>query len=403
MDVLEIFKERGFVDACTDEGGLKALLAQGPVTAYIGFDPTASSLHAGSLVQIMSLAWLQRCGHDVIAIVGGGTAMVGDPSGKTELRKMLTLEDLAFNKRGISAQLAHFITLEGVHGRMIDNADWLLALNYISFLRDIGRHFSVNRMLSAESYKIRLEKGLSFLEFNYQVLQAYDFLELYRRHGCRLQMGGSDQWGNIVAGIDLVRRMEGVEVYGLTTPLVTTASGEKMGKTAAGAVWLDPQRLSPFDYFQYWRNTQDADVGRFLRLFTFLPMEEVRVLEAGKDAAINQAKERLAWECTALLHGSDEADKAQAGARAAFYGGGAVDDIPTCEVALPCPVVEILEKSGLCASRSEARRGIQGGAVRMGKDKVTDTKAIAEASHLDPDGTLLLWMGKKQVVRVVGR
>ncbi len=403
MDLFDTLKARGFVADCTDEDAVRKLFETERVTAYIGFDPTADSLHAGSLVQLMALAHMQRAGHRVIALVGGGTAMVGDPSGKTELRKMLTTEQLEHNKAGISAQIRRFIDLDGENGVMVDNGDWLMGLNYIQFLREVGRHFSVNRMLAAESYKIRLEKGLSFIEFNYQILQAYDFLELFRRYGCKVQMGGSDQWGNIVAGLDLVRRLGPGEVYGLTSPLVMTASGEKMGKTAAGAVWLDAGRLSPFEYFQYWRNVTDADVGRFLRLFTFLSIEEIEALEALEGVKINQAKEKLALEATRIVHGDEAAEQALAGARAAFSGGGAKDDIPTHSAALPSPIIDLLVAGGLCKSKGDARRQIKGGAIKLGaaKAKVTDMNLVIGPEHLDADGSVALWKGKKTTVRIV--
>jgi tyrosyl-tRNA synthetase len=404
MDLFDTLKARGFVADCTDEAAVRELFDKERATAYIGFDPTADSLHAGSLVQLMALAWMQRAGHRVIALVGGGTAMVGDPSGKTELRAMLSNEQLEHNKAGISAQIRRFIELDGERGIMVDNGDWLLGLNYIQFLREVGRHFSVNRMLAAESYKIRLEKGLSFIEFNYQILQAYDFLELYRRYGCKVQMGGSDQWGNIVAGLDLVRRLGPAEVYGLTSPLVMTASGEKMGKTAAGAVWLDAERLSPFDYFQYWRNVTDADVGRFLRLFTFLPLDEIEALEALEGAQINQAKEKLAFEATSIVHGREAAEQALAGARAAFAGGGAKDDIPTHTTPLPIPLIDLLVDCGLCSSKGDARRQIKGGAIKLGADKarISDMNLVIGADHLGADGAVALWKGKKSTVRIVG-
>jgi tyrosyl-tRNA synthetase len=403
MDLFDTLKARGFVADCTDEDAVRKLFETERVTAYIGFDPTADSLHAGSLVQLMALAHMQRAGHRVIALVGGGTAMVGDPSGKTELRKMLSTEQLELNKAGISAQMRRFIDIDGDSGLMVDNADWLMGLNYIQFLREVGRHFSVNRMLAAESYKIRLEKGLSFIEFNYQILQAYDFLELFRRYGCKVQMGGSDQWGNIVAGLDLVRRLGPGEVYGLTSPLVMTASGEKMGKTAAGAVWLDAGRLSPFEYFQYWRNVTDADVGRFLRLFTFLSIEEIEALEALEGVKINQAKEKLALEATRIVHGDEAAEQALAGARAAFSGGGAKDDIPTHSAALPSPIIDLLVAGGLCKSKGDARRQIKGGAIKLGaaKAKVTDMNLVIGPEHLDADGSVALWKGKKTTVRIV--
>jgi tyrosyl-tRNA synthetase len=407
MDVYDTLQRRGFIEACTNETGLRALLGEGPVTCYIGFDPTARSLHAGNLLQILLLAHMQRAGHRVIALVGGGTAMVGDPSGKTETRRMLDPAELEANKEGIRRQLRHFIDLgesgapsSGSAGRLLDNAEWLLPLNYVSFLREIGRHFSVNRMLTAESTRLRLEKGLSFLEFNYQILQAYDFLELWRRHGCRLQLGGSDQWGNIVAGVDLARRIEQVELYGLTSPLVTTSTGEKMGKTAAGAVWLDPELLPPYDYYQFWRNTADSDVERFLKLFTFVPLPEIDQMCAEGGAALNRAKERLALEATSLLHGEVEARKAQRGAQAAFGLGGSADEVPTLATALPRPIVDLLVESGLCSSRSDARRQIQGGGIRLGEQHVADQNLVVEARHLDVTGAVLLWKGKKQVCRI---
>ena len=402
MDLLDTLKARGFVEACTDEDGVRALFAAPPATAYIGFDPTAASLHVGSLVQLTMLAHVQRAGHRVVALVGSGTARVGDPSGKTEMRRLLGEEELAANGTAIAAQIRRFVALDGPLGVLEDNAAWLLPLNHIGFLRDIGRHFSVNRMLAAESYRIRLEKGLSFLEFNYQVLQAYDFLELYRRYGCRLQMGGGDQWGNIVAGADLVRRIEGAEVHGLTSSLVETASGEKMGKTAAGAIWLDAALTPPFDFFQYWRNVADDDVRRFLLLFTFLPVPEIDALTAEGGAALNRAKERLAREVTAIVHGAGAADRALAGARAAFAGGAATGEVPTFEADLPRPVFVLLHEAGLAASRSDARRSIQGGAVRVGEEKVTDLGAVLGPDRLGADGSVLLRNGKK-VARVVGR
>ncbi len=321
-NVYQTFKERGFIAQVTDEAELEALLGRERVTCYIGFDPTATSLHAGSLLPLMALAHMQRAGHRTIAILGAGTAMIGDPSGKTEMRKMLTPEEIAENGRQMQRQFSRFVRLDGDQGLMLNNADWLLPLSYISFLRDYGRYFSVNRMLSFEAYKQRMERGLSFLEFNYQLLQAYDFLVLFQKHGCSLQMGGDDQWGNIVAGMDLIRRLESKPAYGLTFPLLQTASGEKMGKTAKGAVWLDAERTSPYDFFQYFRNTDDRDVKRFLGYFTFLPMAEIETLTAGAGAALNAAKERLAYEVTKIVHGEPAADEARAAAKSAFGGAG---------------------------------------------------------------------------------
>ncbi|MDR0387110.1 MAG: tyrosine--tRNA ligase, partial [Treponema sp.] len=324
---LENLKERGFYAQCTDPEGLSRLMDEGPVVFYAGCDPTGVSLHIGHMVPYFAYRHLRDAGHKGIALLGGGTARIGDPSGKSEMRKMLSYGQLDANTGFIKNQLDQFLGFDGSGSRWANNKDWLADLNYIDFLREIGSHFSVNRMLSFESYKIRLETGLSFIEFNYQLLQSYDFLELYRRYGCRLQIGGDDQWGNIVAGSDLIRRVEGAEVFGLTFPLVTTSDGKKMGKTEKGAVFLDPGLVSAYDFFQYWRNVQDSDVRRFLLMFTFLPVEECRRLtEPGKNP--NEAKERLAWEVTALIHGKEEADKALSGARAAFGGGGDSSAMP---------------------------------------------------------------------------
>jgi tyrosyl-tRNA synthetase len=309
-NAFNIFEERGFVEQVSDRDQVVSLFDK-PVTCYIGFDPTASSLHLGSLVPIMSLAHAQRHGHRPIAVVGGGTTLVGDPSGKTEMRRLMSREEIDQNATGIKSQLARFLDFTNDRALMVNNADWLTPLNYIEFLRDIGRHFSVNRMLAAESYKVRLETGLSFIEFNYMLLQAYDYWHLFKHYGCRLQMGGSDQWGNILAGADLIRRLEGEVVHALTFPLITTSSGIKMGKTHKGAIWLDEKLTPPYDYYQYWMNQSDPDIERFLALFTFLPMDEVRRLGTLKGSEIKQAKEVLAYEATALCHGKEEADKAR--------------------------------------------------------------------------------------------
>ncbi len=310
MNVYDILEERGFIEQCSDTERVKGML-DSSLTCYIGFDPTSDSFHCGSLVPIMALAHMQRAGHTVIALVGGGTAMIGDPSGKTELRKLMTNETIESNAEGLKKQLSHFLDFSGGGALMLNNADWLLPLNFIEFLRDIGRHFSVNKMLAAESYRMRLETGLNFIEFNYMLLQAYDFLHLYRDKGCTLQMGGNDQWGNILAGTDLIRRVEGGDAEALTFPLLTTASGGKMGKTEKGAIWLDAQRTSPYDYYQYWINADDRDVGKFLALFTLLPMDEVRRLSSLEGAEIREAKEVLAKECTAILHGDEAAAEAE--------------------------------------------------------------------------------------------
>lgn len=402
MEAFETLEARGFVQQCTDADGLRRQLAEGQVTFYVGFDPTADSLHVGHLLQIMAMAWLQRAGHRPIAVVGGGTAMVGDPSGKTELRQMLTEARIAENAQALKAQLSRFLVLDGQQGFMVDNAEWLLGLQYIPFLREIGRHFSVNRMLSAEAYKLRLEKGLSFIEFNYQLLQAYDFLELYRRHRCTLQLGGDDQWGNILAGTDLVRRLEQADVQGLTTPLLTTATGEKMGKTAKGAVWLDPGRCSPFDWYQYWLNVDDRDVGRFLRLYTFLPLDEVTRLEALQGADIREAKRVLAQQTTTLVHGEEAMRQAEAAA-AAMVSGAAAADLPThivTDLAGDLRLVVLMADSGLTKSRGEARRLIQGGGVQLAGERVTDPEAVLAPGDLQGDGALVR-VGRKRAVRLV--
>ncbi len=397
MDAFEVLAGRGFVQQQTD--GAPALLRESAVF-YVGFDPTADCLHVGHLLPIMGMAHLQSAGHTPIVLVGGGTAMVGDPSGKDEARQLLTNEQIQHNKEAQKKLLARFLDFGPGGATLVDNADWLLDLNYIGFLRDMGRHFSVNTMLSKASVKLRLERGLSFLEFNYQLLQAYDFLELFRRHGCRLQLGGDDQWGNITAGIDLVRRVEGADAHGLTFPLLTTASGAKMGKTAAGAVWIDADRLPVYDYYQFWVNVEDADVGRFLKLFTFLSLEEIADLEALEGADIRQAKERLALEATTIAHGRTEALRAQAGAKAAFGGGGDVDAIPQHAVALPVPLITLLADSGLCQSKSDARRQIRGGAVKVAGEKVESEDFELSADHLDAEGFVLVSRGKKKKLRV---
>jgi tyrosyl-tRNA synthetase len=409
---LENLKQRGFLRQCTDIEGLSRLMDEGPVTFYEGTDPTGGSLHIGHMVPYFAFRHLRAAGHRGIALLGGGTARIGDPSGKTEMRRMLSYEQLDRNTEAIRAQLDRFVGFDGEGARPVNNKEWLADLNYIDFLREIGSHFSVNRMLSFESYKIRLETGLSFLEFNYQLLQSYDFLELYRRYGCRLQIGGDDQWGNIVAGAELIRRIEGAEVYGITFPLVTTADGKKMGKTEKGALFLDPALTSPYEFFQYWRNVQDADVRRFLLMFTFLPVEECEALSApGKNP--NEAKERLAWELCALIHGRDQADKAQAGARAAFGGtGGDKSAMPQArperaKFDAGYNVVDLFFDVGLVPSKSEGRRLVQqGGAfVSTGEDgdfdAVLDPAALIGAERLDAAGELILRAGKKHYCRVI--
>lgn len=399
--VLDELDARGFIQQTTGLPVLTEHLQAGPVTLYVGIDPTADSLHVGHTIPLLAAALLQRAGHKVIVVIGGGTAMVGDPSGKTELRAMLTPEQIAHNAAAIRTQVERLITLDGDQGRIVDNAEWLRSLGYIDFLREIGRHFSVNKMLTVEAYKQRLERGLSFIEFNYQLLQAYDFLELHRRYGCTLQIGGDDQWANILAGTDLIRRQTAEHAHGLTFPLVTTSSGAKMGKTAAGAIWLDPERTSPFDFYQYWVNIDDRDVGRMLRLFTLLPLSEIGALEALDGADINRAKRALAYQVTARMHGVEAAEKAQRAAQA-MVAGNAVADLPTHTVADgdDLRLVTVLADSGLCASRGEARRQIRGGAVRVNNDRVNDANASLDPSAL-PDGQAVLRVGKKRAARIV--
>ena len=418
-EFLRTLVERGFLHQCTDLEALDAAAASGRVTGYIGFDATADSLHVGSLIQIMMLRHMQRTGHRPIVLMGGGTTRVGDPSGKDKSRQLLSSERIAANIEGIRRVFERFLDFGGDAALMADNSDWLDSLHYIAFLREYGRHFSVNRMLGFESVKQRLdrEQALSFLEFNYMVLQAYDFLELGRRHGCRVQMGGSDQWGNIVCGVELGRRASGLELYGLTSPLLTTASGAKMGKTAAGAVWLNPDRFSPYEYWQYWRNTEDADTGRFLRLFTELPLEEIARLEALEGAEINEAKAKLATEATTLCHGPEAALEAEETARRTFGGpvvarshvaSGVPDVRTTVTVSLPSieiararlddgiPVYDLLREAGLAKSNSEARRLIRGGGARVNDERVTDETGTVGPSDLTPEGAIKLSAGRKR-------
>jgi tyrosyl-tRNA synthetase len=407
--VFDTLRERGFVSQCSNEEGLRRLLNTEKVTFYIGFDPTAESLHVGHLQQLMTMAHLQRAGHRPIALVGGGTTRIGDPSGKTEMRKILPVETIAANAQLFRAQIARFLDFSEGRALMLDNAEWLAPLNYIEFLRDIGRHFSVNRMLSFETYKMRLETGLSFIEFNYQLLQSYDYLVLFRRYGCRLQMGGDDQWGNIVAGMDLIRRIEGVEVFAVTSPLVTRSDGKKMGKSEKGALFLDPKLATPYEFYQYWVNVPDADLEQFLLRFTFLPVGEIRALCAAKDEAINEAKRRLAFEITSLVHGEAAARGSADASRAAFSEGGPKDlsAVPSVEMDSAglekgIGVVELFVRAGLCATKSDARRLVSQGGAYVGRKNVTDIDAVIRADAAE-DGTILLRAGKKRYFRVIVR
>ncbi|MBI9103821.1 MAG: tyrosine--tRNA ligase [Spirochaetales bacterium] len=407
---LEVLQERGFIKQCTDMDALEKLMSEKPVTFYVGVDPTGKSLHIGHMVPFFAMHHLQQAGHKPIALVGGGTSMIGDPSGKTEMRQMLTVEQIQSNADSIKSQLAKVVDFSGDKAKMLNNYEWLGGLNYLDFLRDIGKHFSVNRMLSFETYKMRLETGLSFIEFNYQLLQSFDFLTLARDHGCELQMGGDDQWGNIVAGIELTRRVAQKEVYGLTFPLVTRADGKKMGKTEKGAVFLDPELFSPYEFYQYWRNVADADTIKFMKLFTFLSMEEIAEYEKLEGAEINKAKEVLAYEQTRIIHGKDEADKAREAAKAAFSvgaGAAAMDksaipsiEIEGSELEAGIGIMDLFARTGLCSSRGEARRLVSQGGASINEEKVTDIEAIIDLSRV-VDGELLLRAGKKRYFMVI--
>jgi tyrosyl-tRNA synthetase len=409
-DFLRILSERGFIHQMSDETGLDDLLAKESVTAYIGYDPTASSLHVGHLMQIMMLRWFQATGHQPISLMGGGTGMVGDPSFKEEARKLMTIETIEENIASIKRCFSHYLDYDkGPKGGalMINNAEWLRPLNYLEFLRDVGRHFSVNRMLSFDSVKTRLdrEQSLSFLEFNYMILQAYDFVELNQRYGCRLQMGGSDQWGNIINGIDLGHRMGTPQLYALTAPLLTTSSGAKMGKSASGAVWLNADLLPVYDFWQYWRNTEDADVVRFLKLFTILPMDEIARLAALGGSEINEAKKILATEVTTLLHGRDAAEQAAETARKTFEEGALADTLPTVEVASAeleagIGLLGLIVKAGLAASNGEARRHVQGGAVKINDAGVSDERMSVGTAEVTADGVIKLSLGKKKHILI---
>ena len=402
---LDTLKERGFMSQCSDEQALARLLDSEQVTFYIGIDPTAPSLHVGNMVQLFAMAHLQRSGHRPIALIGGGTCRIGDPSGKTEMRKILPIETINANAERFRAQISRFLDFSGGRGLMLNNADWLADLNYIEFLREIGRHFSVNRMLSFETYKMRLDTGLSFIEFNYQILQAYDYLVLNQRQGCRLQMGGDDQWGNIVAGMDLVRRVQGAECFALTTPLITRADGQKMGKSEKGALFLDPERISPYEFYQYWLNVPDADVEKLLALFTFLPMEEVRRLGRLEGREINRAKERLAVELTTIVHGSEEAEAARTASRSVFYGEGAgeKESVPSAtlrreELEAGINILDLLVRSDLCSSKGEARRLVSQGGAYLDGQQVHSIEFVIDRAFAQSE-EIMLRKGKKRYFR----
>ena len=401
QNVYDTLVERGFVAQCTNEEELRKLFETEKVKFYIGFDPTADSLHAGHFIALMAMAHLQRAGHVPICLVGGGTGTVGDPSGRTDMRKMLTDEDIEHNCECFKKQISRFIDFSDNKAIMVNNGDWLRKLNYIDLLRDVGACFTVNRMLAAECYKQRWEKGLTFLEFNYMVMQAYDFLELNRRYDCKLEMGGDDQWSNIIAGVELNRRKSNTAVYGLTNKLLTKSDGKKMGKTAGGALWLDSEKTSPYDFYQYWRNVDDADVEKCLALLTFLPMDEVRRLGALKDAEINEAKKVLAFEVTKIVHGEEEAKKAKEAAEALFSGQGSAEDMPTIDVALSGgeKLIDVLTQNGVFASKGEGRRLVQQNGLTLNDEKVTDVDYVLTAEDFN-DGSAIVRKGKKKYYRL---
>ena len=402
MSVYDVLKERGYIEQLTHEEEIKEVLENEKVTFYIGFDPTADSLHVGHFIQMMVMAHMQRAGHRPIALIGGGTAMVGDPSGKTDMRKMLTKEEIAHNANCFKSQLGKLVDFSDGKAIMQNNAEWLLNLNYIDFLRDIGSQFSVNKMLTAECYKQRLERGLTFLEFNYMIMQGYDFLELNRRYGCSLELGGDDQWSNIIAGVELIRKKECKPAFGMTFKLLTNNEGKKMGKTENGAVWLDPEKTSPYDFYQYWRNVADQDVEKCLALLTFLPMDEVRRLGALKDKEINEAKKVLAFEVTKLVHGKVEAEKARNAAEALFEGGNDLSNAPSkviSESSLGNKVLDILMEAEVIPSKSEGRRLLQQGGLCINENKVTDIDTIIDKSYFK-DGKMMVRKGKKNYYQI---
>jgi tyrosyl-tRNA synthetase len=403
MNVYDTLLERGFIKQMTHEVEIKELLEKEKVTFYIGFDPTADSLHVGHFLQLMVMAHMQRAGHRPIALIGGGTAMVGDPTGKSDMRKMLTKEEIQHNGECFKEQMSRLIDFSEGKAIMDNNAEWLLGLNYVNFLREVGVHFSVNKMLTAECYKQRLEKGLTFLEFNYMLMQGYDFLELNRRYGCVMQLGGDDQWSNILAGVDLIRRKESKPAFGMTFTLLTTSEGKKMGKTEGGAVWLDKDKTSPYDFYQYWRNVSDADVEKCLALLTFLPMDEVRRLGALKDAEINEAKKVLAFEITKIIHGEEEAKKAQSAAEALFGSGNNMENVPTANISrdkLNSSLLDLLVLAAIIPSKGEGRRLILQGGLSVNDIKVTDVNMIVTEENF-VDGSMMVKRGKKNFNRIV--
>ena len=412
MTVFEELRERGLLAQLTDEEEIRELIDNGRAVFYIGFDPTADSLHVGHFMALCLMKRLQMAGNKPIALIGGGTAMIGDPSGRSDLRAMMTTEMIDHNCECFKKQMSRFIQFgdggdKEEHSRaiMVNNADWLRGLNYIEFIRDIGVHFSVNRMLTAECYKQRMEKGLSFLEFNYMIMQSYDFLQLYEKYGCNMQFGGDDQWSNMLGGTELIRRKLGKDAYAMTITLLLNSEGKKMGKTQKGAVWLDPQKTSPYDFYQYWRNVGDEDVIKCLKMLTFLPLEQIREMEGWEGNQLNQAKEILAYELTQLVHGTEEADKAQESARALFAGGGNAADMPACELQETdfqdgkIDILGVLVKAGLTASRSEARRAVEQGGVAVDNEKVTDVKTFYEPEQFAGEGVVVK-RGKKSFKRV---
>lgn len=405
MSVYDVLLERGFIEQATHEKETRELLEKEKVTFYIGFDPTADSLHVGHFVAVMAMSHMQRAGHRPIALLGGGTGMIGDPSGKTDMRQMMTTETINYHIECFKKQLSRFMEFGEGKAMIVNNADWLLDLNYVDFLREIGVHFSVNRMLAAECFKNRLEKGLSFFEFNYMLMQSYDFLELYRKYGCKLQMGGNDQWSNIISGVDLVRRLHGETAFGLTFSLLTTSAGNKMGKTEKGAVWLDPNKTSPYEFYQYWRNIADADVEKCLSLLTYLPMDEVRALAALEGSQINKAKEVLAFEITNIVHGEAEATKAMEATRALFEGGAQAGSIPTTEISAAelengMDILTLLQKTKMIPTRSEGRRLITQGGVKVDGETVGSIEHQVTTESFN-ENTLMLQRGKKAFHRVV--